>query len=459
MKNYRLELSMGEKFVLNKANLKERELEIFVGDVSFVVEENDLRFGTEPIILRGSDIEKCKSLFDVVAISTNGKINADSLVNDFIYKESQDRYTENRQKYIDWKNKGEEKILFAVLDDLYQSYNKIIGDHIINFDIVDGSLNYVGISRKDKNSSNMVTQYNSTQSIKYTYPMYHFYFNSCDFGGFMDLPPQVLGDHAAGRTLGSISDNIEEVFSNMGIGGKSFHNPSIAWYNEVKDLTINDVKDENSYQLCLKRGKDMNSYRLGDNLFFNFSTQRIGFVDLSADNIRHVEYNLFNGATDKSIPGSTYMIYIENLEDFSLGHVKVPSFKNDPSDKNLIDESLDKIKDELHDIVNYYNEWRELIDKFHEEIGGEDITYMEFNREGNDLILCMNGLVGIRDLTLVNFFPNLDPAFIVKSIPDRKEVVDYKKYYPEVLRNFFKIVYENLTIDGKKYLDQIKEEK
>ena len=84
---------------------------------------------------------------------------------------------------------------------------------------------------------------------------------------------------------------------------------------------------------------------------------------------------------------------------------------------------------------------------------------MEFNREGNDLILCMNGLVGIRGLTFVNFFPNLDPAFIVKSIHDRKEVVDYKKYYPEVLRNFFKIVYENLTIDGKKYLDQIKEEK
>ena len=72
----------------------------------------------------------------------------------------------------------------------------------------------------------------------------------------------------------------------------------------------------------------------------------------------------------------------------------------------------------------------------------------------------MNGLVGIRDLTLVNFFPNLDPAFIVKSIHSEKEVVDYKKYYPEVLHDFFKIVYRNLTIDGKKYLDEIiKEEK
>ena len=39
MKNYRLEVSMGEKFILNKANLKERELEIFVGDISFVDEE------------------------------------------------------------------------------------------------------------------------------------------------------------------------------------------------------------------------------------------------------------------------------------------------------------------------------------------------------------------------------------------------------------------------------------
>ena len=100
-----------------------------------------------------------------------------------------------------------------------------------------------------------------------------------------------------------------------------------------------------------------------------------------------------------------------------------------------------------------------MIDKFHEEIGGEDITYMEFNREGNDLVLCMNGLVGIRDLTLVNFFPNLDPAFIVKSIPNRKEVVQYEDYYPEVLFDFFKTVYRNLIIDGKKYLEQIKEEK
>ena len=107
MKNYRLEVSMTESFILNKVNLKERELEILIGDVSFADEESGLRFGTEPIILRGSDIEKCKSLFDVVAISANGKINADSLANDFIYKESQDRYTENRQKYIDWKNKGE----------------------------------------------------------------------------------------------------------------------------------------------------------------------------------------------------------------------------------------------------------------------------------------------------------------------------------------------------------------
>ena len=120
--------------------------------------------------------------------------------------------------------------------------------------------------------------------------------------------------------------------------------------------------------------------------------------------------------------------------------------------------TLNKIKDELHDIVNS-SDWRELIDKFHEEIGGEDITYMEFNREGNNLVLCMNGLVGIRDLTLVNFFPNLDPAFIVKSVHNRKEVVKYGDYYPEVLRNFFKIIYKNLTIDGKKYLEQIKEEK
>lgn len=457
MENYRLEVSMGESFILNKANLKERELEILVGELFFVYEENDMQFSKYPIILRGSNIEKYENLLDVIAISANGKINAGSLDEDFIDKEDEDRYTENRKKYLDWKNKDEEKILFTVLDALYQSYNKIIGDPIINFDMTDGSLNYVGAGREDKNSYNMVTQYNSTQSIKYTYPMHRFYFNSCVFGGFMGLPPQVFGNHTAGRTLGSISDNIEDVFSNMGIGGKSFNNPSIAWYNEVKDLTINDIKDENNYQLCLKRGKDINSYRLGDNLFFNFSTQRVGFVDLSADNIKYVEYRLFNG-TDKDIPGNTYMVYVENLEDFSLGHVKVPSYKNDPSDKNFTDESLNKIKDEIHDIVNS-SDWRELMDKFHEEIGGEDITYMEFNREGNDLILCMNGLVGIRDLTLVSFFPNLDPAFIVKSINNEKEVVKYKEYYQEVLSDFFKTVYKNLTIDGKKYLDQIKEDK
>ena len=118
MKNYRLEVTMGEKFVLNKANLKERELEILVGDISFIDEENNLCFGTEPIILKGVDIEKYEALLEVVAISANGKINTDSLTNDFIFKESQDRYTENRQKYIDWKSKGEEEILFAVLDEL-----------------------------------------------------------------------------------------------------------------------------------------------------------------------------------------------------------------------------------------------------------------------------------------------------------------------------------------------------
>ena len=443
--------------MLNRANLKERELEILIGELFFVYEENDIQFSKEPILLRGNDIVKCENLIDVIGTSTNGKVNTESLANDFIDEGSQDRYTENRQKYIDWKNKGEEKILFAALDVLYQSYNKIVGNHIIDFDIIDGSLNYVDTSKKDKNPYNMVPQYNSTQSIKYTYPMHHFYFNSYDFGGFMDLSPQIFGDHAAGRTIGSISENIKDVFSNMGIDGKSHSNRSVTWYNDIKDLIINDIRDENNYQLCLKRGKDINSYKLGDNLFFNFSTQRIGFVDLSADNIKYVEYRLFNG-TDKDIPGNTYMVCVENLEDFSLGHVKVPSYKNDPSDKNFTDESLNKIKDELHNIVNS-GYWRKLVDKFHEEIGGEDITYMEFNREGNDLVFCMNGLVGIRDLTLVNFFPNLDPAFIVKSVPNRKEVVKYEDYYPEVLRNFFKIVYENLTIDDKKYLDQIKEEK
>lgn len=458
MKNYRLEVSMTESFMLNKANLKERELEIFVGDLSFVDEESDLHFGTEPIVLRGRDIERYECLLEAVALSANGKINADSLTNDFIYKESQDRYTENRQKYIDWKSKGEEKILFAVLDELHQTRSRAVNDGMISFDTVNGSINLIYANKDDRRESNMVSQYNSVESILYTYPMHHYYFNICTIGGLVDLSPQVFGDHAAGRTLGSISENIKDVFSNMGIDSMSRNNPSLAWYNDIKDLVINDIKDENNYQLCLKRGKDMNSYKLGDSLFFNFSTQRIGFVDLSADNIKFVKYHLFNNA-DKCVPGNVYEVHENRLEDFSLGHVKVPSYKNDPSDKNLTDESLDKIKDELHDIVNYYEDWRKLIDKFHEEIGGEDITYMEFNREGNDLILCMNGLAGIRDLTLVNFFPNLDPAFIVKSIPNRKEVVDYKKYYPEVLHDFFKIVYNNLTIDGKKYLDEIKEEK
>jgi len=390
MKNYRLEVSMGESFILNKVNLKERELEILVGELSFVDEENNLHFGTEPIILRGSDVEKCESVLDVVVISANGKINAKSLANDSIYKESQDCYTENRQKYITWKNKGEEKILFAVLDGLYQTCPNLIKDGIVSFDIINGEVNHIGLANDGKAvNNNIVSQYNSVQSVLYTYPMHHYYFNTCDLGGLMNLSPQVFGDHAAGRTIGSISENIKEVFSNMGIDEKSSNNPSNAWYNDIKDLIINDIKDENNYQLCLKRGKDINSYKLGDSLFYNFSTQRIGFVDLSADNIKYLEYKLFNN-TDKCIPGNLHEIHENMLEDFSLGHVKVPSYKNDPSDKNLKDESLDKIKDELHDIVNYYPDWKELIDKFHEEIGGEDITYMEFNREGDDLVLCMN---------------------------------------------------------------------
>lgn len=456
MRNYRLEVSMGEKFILNKLNLKKRELEVLVGEISFYDEEDDLRFGTEPIILRGSEVERCGSLFGVISAITNDKINTISLGINFI-KESQDLYTVNRKKYLDWKNIGEEKLLFAIFDYLYQSYPNAIKDGIVKFDNAGGSLNLISVNKERGVNINVVQPYNAVLSIQYTYPMHHYIFTDCDLGGLMNLPPQIFGEHAVGRTIGSISENIREVFSNMGVDLVNIGDPTLAWYREIKDYLIHDIKDENNYHLCLKRGKDINDTQLGDNLFFNFSTQRVGFVDLASDNTKYVVYNLFNNAGNY-IPGNEYTVHIDNLEDFSLGHVKIPSYKNDPSDKNLTDESLNKIKDELHDIVNS-SDWRELIDKFHEEIGGEDITYMEFNREGNNLLLCMNGLVGIRDLTLVNFFPNLDPAFIVKSINNEKEVMKYKDYYPEVLHNFFKIVYENLTIDGKKYLDEIKEEK
>lgn len=456
MRNYRLEVSIGEKFILNKLNLKKRELEVLVGEISFYDEENDLRFGTEPIILRGSEVERYGSLFIVISAVTNDKINTNSLGINFI-KESQDLYTVNRKKYLDWKNIGEEKLLFAVFDNLYQSYPNAIKDGIVKFDNVGGSIDLISVNKEKGVNINVVQPYNVVRSIKYTYPMHHYIFNDCDLGGLMNLPPQIFGEHAVGRTIGSISENIREVFSNMGVDLVNIGDPTLAWYREIKDYLIHDIKDENNYHLSLKRGKDINDIQLGDNLFFNFSTQRVGFVDLASDNTKYVVYNLFNNAGNY-IPGNEYTVHIDNLEDFSLGHVKIPSYKNDPSDKNFTDESLNKIKDELHDIVNS-SDWRELIDKFHEEIGGEDITYMEFNREGNNLVLCINGLVGIRDLTLVNFFPNLEPAFIVKNTPNKIEVVQYEDYYPEVLRNFFKIIYKNLTIDRKKYLDQIKEEK
>ena len=453
MENYKMEVTMKKSFILNKINLKERDLEILIGKVLFVDEENKC-LDAEPIVLNGKDVEKYESLLGVIATSLNGKINRDSLSNDFIYKKDQELYSNNRKKYLDWKNRGEEKILFAVFDNIYQMYPNAIKDGIVSFYSYKGPIKVYSVG---KNTEDIPLQYNSMQSVEYTYPMHQYLFYTCECGGLMNLAPQTFGLHAAGRTIGSISDNIKEVFSNMGIDENELSGPTVGWYKDTKDYIINDIKNENSYELNLRRGRKINDLKLGDNLFFNFSTQRIGFVDLSADNIKSVTYHLFNN-TKECTPGNTYKIHIDNIGDFSMGHVKFPSYKKDPSDKNFTDKSLNKIKDELHDIVNS-SDWKEIVNKFHEEIGGEDITYMEFNREGDDLVLCMNGLVGISDLTFVNFFPNLNPAFIVKSVPNKKEVVQYENYFPEVLFDFFKTVYRNLIIDGKKYLDQIKEEK